>query len=279
MKVAMLMAFMTALLTMVGRVLGGPQGMMWMFVISIAMNFYYYWNSDKMVLSRYKANEVSRNNVPELYDMVDQLAAKAGLPTPRIYIIDSAVPNAFATGRDPEHAAVAINKGLIDVLDRDEIEGVLSHELSHIKNRDILISTIAGSMAGLITNIAHFALIFGGDRNDSNRNPIASLLLLILAPLAASMIQLSISRSREYDADALGGEISGKPEALASALMKIEAFAKRGVMKNASEATAHMFIINPFSAKDLKSLFSTHPSTEERVKRLKEQARKMGRAV
>ncbi len=279
MKIAMLMAFMTALLTMVGRLVGGPQGMMWMFVISIAMNFYYYWNSDKMVLSRYEASEVNRNSAPELYDMVERLAEKAKIPMPKLYVINSSVPNAFATGRNPENAAVAVNKGLIDMLERDEVEGVLAHEISHIKNRDILISTIAGSMAGLITNIAHFAMFFGGSRDDDNRNPIVSLLLLILAPIAASMIQLAISRSREYDADASGGEISGKPEALASALLKIEAYAKRGVMKNANEATAHMFIINPFSGQDLKSLFSTHPSTEERVEKLNEQARKMGRRV
>lgn len=279
MKTAFLMALMTALLMLLGDFFGGLRGMTVMLFVGVAMNFFAYWNSDKMVLAHYDAQQVDRNSAPELYGIVEKLAKKANIPMPKVYIINSPVPNAFATGRNPENAAVAVNKGLIDMLERDEVEGVLAHEISHIKNRDILISTIAGSMAGLITNIAHFAMFFGGSRDDDNRNPIVSLLLLILAPIAASMIQLAISRSREYDADASGGEISGKPEALASALLKIEAYAKRGVMKNANEATAHMFIINPFSGQDLKSLFSTHPSTEERVEKLNEQARKMGRRV
>lgn len=278
MKIAMLMAFMTALLTMVGRLVGGPQGMMWMFVISIAMNFYYYWNSDKMVLSRYEASEINRNSAPELYDMVERLAEKAKIPMPKLYVINSSVPNAFATGRNPEHAAVAVNTALADMLTKEELAGVLGHELSHIMHRDILVSTIAASMAGAISTIAQWGMFFGGGRDEDgeSRNPIASILVMILAPLAAMLIQMAVSRSREYMADKSGGELCGNPNALADALLKIEAYAERRVMPGATEATAHMFIINPFAGVDAKQLFSTHPATEERVQLLREQARKMG---
>lgn len=278
MKTALLMAMLTALLMFCGKALGGNQGMMYMFAFGSLMNFYYYWNSDSIVLRQYRAQQIDRGNAPMLYAMVERLAKKAEIPMPKVYVINTDVPNAFATGRNPEHAAVAINTGLARMLDDDELEGVIAHELSHIKHRDILTSTIAGCMANLITNIAHFAAFFGGGRDDENRNPIATLAMLFLAPLAAGMIQMAISRSREYEADRSGGEISGKPDALADALLKIESYAKRSrVMPGASEATAHMFIINPFTGKDFKSLFSTHPSTEERVALLREQARKMGR--
>jgi heat shock protein HtpX len=196
---------------------------------------------------------------------------------PKVYIIDSPVPNAFATGRNPEHAAVAVNTALADMLTEDELEGVLAHELSHVKNRDILVSTIAATMAGAISTIAQWGMFLGGgrDENGESRNPIATILVMILAPLAAMLIQMGISRSREYMADKSGGEMCGNPDALADALLKIEAYAKRRVMPGATEATAHMFIINPFSGIDAKKLFSTHPTTAERVKLLREQAEQM----
>jgi len=273
MKTALLMCMMTALLMLLGDFFGGLEGMTVMLIFGIAMNIYYYWNSADLVLKQYQAREITEANAPELFGIVKKLAAKAEIPMPKIYVIPENVPNAFATGRDPQHAVVAVNSGLVDMLDRDEVEGVLAHEISHIKHRDILISTVAGCMANTITTIAHWGAYFGGD--DRNRNPIATILVFILAPLAAAMLQMSISRSREYEADEFGGQISGKPDALADALLKIESYAKRITMRRATETTAHLFIINPFSGKDLKTLFSTHPSTEERVKLLREQARKM----
>lgn len=279
MKTAMLMALMTGLLMLIGDFFGGLKGMTIMLVFGIAMNFFTYWNSDKMVLAHYNAQEVDKKSAPELYGIVEKLARKAQIPMPRVYIIDSPVPNAFATGRDPEHAAVAVNTALADILDKDELEGVLAHELSHVKHRDILVSTVAASMAGAISTIAQWGMFLGGGRDEDgeSRNPIASILIMILAPLAAAMIQMAVSRSREYMADESGGELCGNPNALADALLKIEAFARRKVMPGATEATAHMFIINPFSGMDAKQLFSTHPSTEERVQLLREQARKMGK--
>lgn len=279
MKTAMLMALMTGLLMLIGDFFGGLRGMTIMLVFGIAMNFFTYWNSDKMVLAHYNAQEVDKKSAPELYGIVEKLACKAQIPMPRVYIIDSPVPNAFATGRDPEHAAVAVNTALADILDKDELEGVLAHELSHVKHRDILVSTVAASMAGAISTIAQWGMFLGGGRDEDgeSRNPIASILIMILAPLAAAMIQMAVSRSREYMADESGGELCGNPNALADALLKIEAFARRKVMPGATEATAHMFIINPFSGMDAKQLFSTHPSTEERVQLLREQARKMGK--
>lgn len=278
MKTAMLMALMTALLMLIGDFFGGLQGMTFMLFIGVAMNIYTYWNSDKMVLAHYNAKQVDRNSAPELYGIVEKLAQKANIPMPKVYIIDSPVPNAFATGRNPEHAAVAVNTALADILDKDELAGVLGHELSHVKHRDILISTVAASMAGAISTIAQWGMFLGGgrDENGESRNPIAAILVMIIAPLAAAMIQMAVSRSREYMADKSGGELCGNPNALADALLKIEAFAKRRVMPGATEATAHMFIINPFSGVNAKQLFSTHPSTQERVQLLREQARKMG---
>ncbi len=278
MKTAMLMALMTALLMLIGDFFGGLQGMTFMLFIGVAMNIYTYWNSDKMVLAHYNAKQVDRNSAPELYGIVEKLAQKANIPMPKVYIIDSPVPNAFATGRNPEHAAVAVNTALADILDKDELAGVLGHELSHVKHRDILISTVAASMAGAISTIAQWGMFLGGgrDENGESRNPIAAILVMIIAPLAAAMIQMAVSRSREYMADKSGGELCGNPNALADALLKIEAFANRRVMPGATEATAHMFIINPFSGVNAKQLFSTHPSTQERVQLLREQARKMG---
>ena len=277
MKTAMLMALMTMLLMAIGDYFGGLQGMTIMLFFGVAMNFFTYWNSDKMVLAHYNAQEVDARTAPRLYAIVKRLADRAKLPMPKVYVIDSPVPNAFATGRNPEHAAVAVNTALADLLDEDELAGVLAHELSHVKHRDILISTVAASMAGAISTIAQWGMFLGGgrDENGESRNPIATILVMILAPLAAALIQMAVSRSREYMADKSGGELCGNPNALADALLKIEAFARRRVMPDATEATAHMFIINPFSGVNMKQLFSTHPPTEERVRLLREQARAM----
>ena len=277
MKTAMLMALMTMLLMAIGDYFGGLQGMTIMLVFGVVMNFFTYWNSDKLVLAHYRAQEVNARTAPRLYAIVKRLADRAKLPMPKVYIIDSPVPNAFATGRNPEHAAVAVNTALADLLDEDELAGVLAHELSHVKHRDILISTVAASMAGAISTIAQWGMFLGGgrDENGESRNPFATILVMILAPMAAALIQMAVSRSREYMADKSGGELCGDPNALADALLKIEAFARRRVMPGATEATAHMFIINPFSGVNLKQLFSTHPPTEERVRLLREQARAM----
>lgn len=277
MKTAFLMALMTALLMLIGDFFGGIKGMTFMLLVSIGMNFFAYWNSDKMVLAHYNAQQVDERTAPELYGIVAKLAKKANLPMPKVYIIDSPIPNAFATGRDPEHAAVAVNSSLVDLLSRDEIEGVLAHELSHVKNRDILVSTIAATMAGAISTIAQWGMFLGGGRDEDgeSRNPIASILVMLLAPLAAMLIQMAVSRSREYMADKSGGEICGNPDALADALLKLEAYSRRGVMPAATEATAHMFIVNPFTAVDVQKMFSTHPSTEERVRLLRQQAQEM----
>ena len=277
MKTAMLMALMTMLLMAIGDYFGGLQGMTIMLVFGVAMNFFTYWNSDKMVLAHYGAQEVNARTAPRLYGIVKRLADRAKLPMPKVYIIDSPVPNAFATGRNPEHAAVAVNTALADLLDEDELAGVLAHELSHVKHREILISTVAASMAGAISTIAQWGMFLGGgrDENGESRNPFATILVMILAPLAAALIQMAVSRSREYMADKSGGELCGNPNALADALLKIEAFARRRVMPGATEATAHMFIINPFSGVNMRQLFSTHPPTEDRVRLLREQARAM----
>ena len=277
MKTAMLMALMTMLLMAIGDYFGGLQGMTIMLFFGVAMNFFTYWNSDKMVLAHYNAQEVDARTAPRLYAIVKRLADRAKLPMPKVYIIDSPVPNAFATGRNPEHAAVAVNTALADLLDEDELAGVLAHELSHVKHRDILISTVAASMAGAISTIAQWGMFLGGGRDEygESRNPFATILVMILAPLAAALIQMAVSRSREYMADKSGGELCGDPNALADALLKIEAFARRRVMPGATEATAHMFIINPFSGVNMRQLFSTHPPTEERVRLLREQARAM----
>lgn len=277
MKTAFLMTLLTLLLVMVGDLFGGQQGMLMMLIFSVGMNFFTYWNSDKMVLSQYKAHQVDENSAPALYGIVKRLAQRANLPMPKVYIIDDQVPNAFATGRNPEHAAVAVTTALMNYLSPKEIEGVLGHEMTHVKNRDILISTVAASMAGMITTLSRFAMWFGGGRDRENNNPIAAILLLILAPIAAALIQMAVSRSREYKADEGGGELCGNPNYLADALEKISMYSSRRTMQNATAATAHMFIMCPFSLKDMQKLFSTHPSTEERVRLLREQADAMKR--
>lgn len=277
MRTAFLMTALTVLLVLVGEYFGGARGMMMMLIISLAMNLFSYWNSDKLVLAQYNAKQVDEKSAPALYKMVQRLAERGNLPMPKVYIIDSPVPNAFATGRNPEHAAVAVTTALANALDKDEIEGVLAHELSHVKHGDILIGTIAASMAGIITTLSHWGMFFGGgdrDRNSSS-SAIVGLAMMILAPLAAGIIQMAVSRSREYMADKSGGELSGNPDALADALLKIESYAKNRTMPGATENTAHMFIICPFSAKDMQQLFSTHPRTADRVARLRAQAKAM----
>lgn len=271
-KTTILMAAIVALFGVVGMALGGREGMILALLFGGAMNFFAYWFSDKMVLRMYNAQEVDAYSSPYLYRIVAELAQRAGLPMPRVYIIDEAQPNAFATGRDPEHAAVAATRGIIELLSERELRGVMAHEIAHIRHRDILISTIAATLAGAISMLANFAMLFGGrDSEGRPANPIAAILVAILAPLAASLIQMAISRAREFEADRGGAEISGDPLALASALAKIDAYA-RGIPMYTAEAhpeTAQMMIMNPLSGGGLKSLFSTHPATEERIARLK----------
>ncbi|MDD5365002.1 MAG: zinc metalloprotease HtpX [Gallionellaceae bacterium] len=274
-KTSLLMAAIVALFGAVGMLLGGVQGMIIALLFGGAMNLWAYWNSDQMVLRMYNAREVDGATGGEYYAMVHELAQRAGLPMPRVYIIDEAQPNAFATGRNPEHAAVAATSGILRMLSARELRGVMAHELTHVKNRDILISTLSATVAGAISALAQFGLFFGGGDRD-RPNFIVQLIIMILAPLAAMLIQMAISRAREFGADRGGAEISGDPEALASALRKIEAYA-RGTPMGAAERhpeTAQMMIINPLSGGDLKGLFRTHPATEERVRRLLELARR-----
>jgi heat shock protein HtpX len=270
-KTSILMAGIMALFGAIGALLGGAQGMLLALLLGGAMNVFSYWFSDKMVLRLYNAQEVDEASSPYLYNMVKELSTRAGLPMPRVYLIDEVQPNAFATGRNPEHAAVAATTGIVQMLSARELRGVMAHELAHVKHRDILISTISATMAGAISMLANFAMFFGG-RDDSGRpaNPLVGILVMILAPLAASLIQMAISRAREFEADRGGAEISGDPLALADALTKIDAYA-RGISMATADAhpeTAQMMIMNPLSGGGLRDLFSTHPSTEERVARL-----------
>jgi len=275
-KTAVLMAAITALFMTIGRLIGGHQGMVFALVLALGMNFFSYWFSDKLVLRMYNAQEVDAQSAPQFYRMIQELAQRAELPMPRVYLIDENAPNAFATGRNPAHAAVAATTGILRVLSERELRGVMAHELAHVKHRDILISTVSATMAGAISMLANFAMFFGG-RDDEGRpvNPIVSILVMILAPLAASLIQMAISRAREFEADRGGAEISGDPQALASALQKIHRVAQ-GVPLEAAERhpeTAQMMIMNPLSGRGIAGLFSTHPSTEERVERLLQMAR------
>jgi heat shock protein HtpX len=275
-KTAVLMAAITALFMAIGAFVGGRSGMMVALVIALGMNFFSYWFSDKLVLKMYNAQEVDASSAPQFYSMVQELAQRAGLPMPRVYLIQEDAPNAFATGRNPEHAAVAATTGILRTLNERELRGVMAHELAHVKHRDILISTISATMAGAISMLANFAMFFGGrDENGRPANPIAGLLVALLAPLAASLIQMAISRAREFEADRGGAEISGEPRALASALQKIHD-AARVIPLGATERhpeTAQMMIANPLSGGGLSGLFSTHPSVEERIERLLAMAR------
>ena len=280
-KSVMLLTLLSLILMAIGGVVGGQNGAMTMFLISLAINFYTYWNSDKMALRAYNAQPLDESQVPELYELVRELCRKAELPMPRLYVIPTDVPNAFATGRDPEHAAVAVTEGILSMLNRDELAGVISHELSHVKHRDTLIMTLSASIAtaiSYIANIAQWAAIFGTARDeDGNRsNPIVLIVTIVIAPLAASLIQFALSRSREYMADASGARICGKPLALASALLKLDDYAHHRVIPDAKPATSGLFIINPLAGVGgVANLFSTHPSTEERVKKLREIAAEM----
>jgi heat shock protein HtpX len=270
-KTAFLLGALSALLLFIGESLGGAQGLILGFLFAVVTNFVSYWFSDKIVLKMYGAKEVGPDH--PLYRIVSRLAARAGLPQPRCYVIPQASPNAFATGRNPQHAAVAATEGILQILNENELEGVLAHELAHVKHRDILISSVAATIAAAIMMISRFAMFFGGSRDDDRgSNPIALLATMILAPIAAMMIQAAISRSREFDADAGGSAIAGSPSGLVSALRKIEA-ASRAVPLDANPATAHMFIIKPFSAAGLLGLFSTHPPTEARIQALLNPAR------
>lgn len=280
-KATVLLTALTLILVWAGGAMGGQGGAVFAFAVAIVMNFGSYWFSDKIVLSMYKAQEVTVNEEPQLFNMVQDLASRAGLPMPKVYIIPDDSPNAFATGRNPEHAAVAATRGIINLLTREELAGVMAHELAHVKNRDILIGSIAATIAGAISmlaNMAQWAMIFGGRNNDEDGpHPAVAIVMMIVAPIAAMIVQMAISRSREYGADSEGGRICGQPEYLASALKKLEAGA-RNVSLNASEtsqeATAHMFIVNPLNGEGLKSLFSTHPPIEERVRRLKNMSKR-----
>ncbi|WP_018227569.1 zinc metalloprotease HtpX [Methyloversatilis universalis] len=275
-KTSILMAGIVALFGVVGAALGGKQGMLLALLFGGATNLWAYWFSDKMVLRMYNAREVDAASSPYLYNMVAELAQRAQLPMPRVYLIDEAQPNAFATGRNPENAAVAATTGIIQMLSARELRGVMAHELAHVKNRDILISTISATVSGAISALAQFGMFFGGrDSEGRPTNPVMGIIVAILAPIAAMLIQMAISRTREFGADRGGAEISGDPEALASALAKIDAYA-RGIPMPTAEAhpeTGQMMIMNPLSGGGLRGLFSTHPATEERIARLRELVR------
>ncbi|MGA7827841.1 MAG: zinc metalloprotease HtpX [Geobacteraceae bacterium] len=276
-KTTFLLALLTVLLVMAGGAIGGQNGMLIALVFAGVMNFVSYWFSDKIVLKMYRAQEVTEAENPEFYGIVRQLTMKGGLPMPKVYIIPSETPNAFATGRNPEHAAVAATSGILRILSREELMGVMAHELSHVKHRDILISTIAATVAGAISylaTMAQWAAIFGGgrDRDDEGGGIVGLLVMAIVAPLAAMLIQMAISRSREFEADKGGAALTGNPLYLANALRKLDSANRQLPMQEATPASAHMFIVNPLSGGGIASLFSTHPPMEERVKRLEEMA-------
>lgn len=279
-KTGMLLAAMTALFMGVGYVIGGQGGMLIALLFAIGTNAYAYWNSDKLALRMHHARPVTRASAPEFVRLIEDLARNAGLPMPAVYVIDSEQPNAFATGRSPEKAAVAATTGLIRMLSRDELAGVMAHELAHVKNRDTLIMTVVATVAGAISMLAQFGLFFGGGGRDRNNGVgmIGVLLAVLFAPLAAMLIQMTISRTREYSADRMGGEISGQPLALASALGKISNVAAQVPMQTAERnpASAHLFIVNPLSGARMDNLFSTHPNPENRIAALKRQAEEMG---
>jgi len=281
-KLTFLLTCLTLLLVAMGSAIGGQSGMVIAFAVACAMNFFSYWYSDRIVLKMYRAREVSADEYPEFYGMVQRLALQAKLPMPRVYIIPSAAPNAFATGRNPQRAAVAATEGIMLILSPEELEGVMAHELAHVQNRDTLISTIAATFAGAIAmlgNMLQWAAIFGGGRSEDEEEGggiLGTLALAIVAPLAAMLIQMAISRSREYVADASGAKICGKPLALASALRKLQQAATLHPMQEATPATSHLFIVNPLTGGSLLQLFSTHPPLEERIARLEAMAMGQG---
>jgi heat shock protein HtpX len=273
-RTALLLAALTGFFLVVGYLLGGQSGLILALVVALGMNLFAYWNSDKMVLRMSNAQELDPNQAPELYGIVQGLAQRAGLPMPRVYLIDEEQPNAFATGRDPEHAAVAATTGLLRHLSREEITGVMAHELSHVRHRDTLIMTIAATLSGAIGMLATFGGLMGGRDSQGRSNPLLAIAMMILAPLAAALVQMAISRSREYEADRMGAEISGQPLWLASALAKLHAGTQQipNQVAESHPATAHLYIANPLSAGGLRGLFSTHPPMEERIARLEAMA-------
>ena len=268
-KTAFLLTALTLLLMAIGRAFGGQSGMMWALIIATGTNFIAYFFSDKIALATYRAQPVTREQLPRVYSVVERITQKIGLPMPKIYVIPTESPNAFATGRNPAHASVAVTHGILGLLNDEELEGVLAHELGHVNNRDILISSIAATIAGAITYVARFGFFFGGmgDRDDRRGGGAGSLLMLILAPIAAVLIQLAVSRSREYQADETGAHFTGNPYALASALAKLDAYSRRVPMA-ATPSTAHLFIIQPLLGMNFGSLFSTHPPIAKRIERL-----------
>lgn len=281
-KTTLLLSILTALMLVAGRAMGGEQGMYYALIFAGIFNFGSYWFSDKIVLAMYRAKPITESESPKLYNVVSRLAQKAGIPMPRLYYLPSPALNAFATGRNPRHAAVAVTDGLLKHLNDQELEGVLGHELSHVLHRDILISTVAATMAGAISmlaSMARWAMIFGGwgrsNNDDRGGNPLASLVMLIVAPIAALLIQMAVSRSREYAADRAGAKLCGNPLYLAEALKKLH-LGSQQIPLSANPATAHLFIMNPLSGRGLLQLFSTHPPVEERIKRLGEMARSRG---
>ncbi len=272
-KTALLLAILTVMLVLIGGAIGGERGMVLAFGMALVINFSSYWFSDKIVLAMYGAQPIEEARAPGLYAMLRRLATRAGIPMPRVYLIPADTPNAFATGRNPQHAAVAVTEGIMRLLDEEELEGVLAHELSHVRNRDVLIATIAATMAGAITYLAHmaqWAAMFGGQRDDEEGggNPFAMILLAVLAPIAALLVQMAVSRSREYQADATGARLAGKTWGLAKALEKLQ-MAQQVAPMAANPATAHLFIVNPLSRRALMNLFSTHPPLQERIARLR----------
>jgi heat shock protein HtpX len=280
MKTFILLAAMTGLFMAIGFLAGGTGGMLVAFGIACAMNIFSYWNADKMLLKMHGARQVDASTAPEFYAMVQQLAARASMPMPKVYVMDNPQPNAFATGRNPEHAAVAATTGILQMLNRDELEGVMAHELAHIKNRDTLTMTITATLAGAIGMLANFFAFFGGGRDGERSNPLLGMAMMILAPMAAAVVQMAISRTREYSADRMGAEISRKPMALASALNKISGAAAR-TMNPAAEnnpATAHLFIVNPLAGRGVDNLFSTHPNPQNRIAQLTKIAEEMGQS-
>ncbi|HXK61613.1 MAG TPA: zinc metalloprotease HtpX [Acidobacteriota bacterium] len=268
-RTALLLGLMTGLILVIGELLGGSQGLVLALGFAALLNFASYFYSDKIALAMYGAKQLQRDQAPEIFAIIENLVARAGIPMPRVYLIPSATPNAFATGRNPQHAAVAVTEGILRLLDREELKGVLAHELAHIKNRDILIASVAATMAGAIMMLARFAIFFPmGGRDDDNRGGALGLLLtVILAPIAALLIQMAISRSREYGADATGASMAGNPYGLANALRKLQE-GNRRIPMEADPATSHMFIVKPFSGRSLMALFSTHPPVEKRIERL-----------